>query len=441
MRKKLVSAFLAAALTVSALTGCSSQTGADAKGESTAAEQKTEAEESKAGETAAEEDGTEAGESSPEEAAAAEPETEKYQPVDETVVVKADLLNVRKEDRADARIYVQLKNGEKLRRIGYNEEWSQVEYDGKTAYVASDLVEVWVEETDAPEAEPQPAKDSSAEPQAGPEGAPGSSGEDPQPAVDGAGAVPADASGRAAEAQAEVPWNGHTVAIDAGHQAKPNAEKEPIGPGSETMKAKMPQGGVGAVSGVKEYELTLTLAKKLEKELKARGYHTVMIRTGHDVNLSNSQRSAMANDSEAEIFIRLHANSMENSSVYGALGMCMTAQNPYNAELHDQSYRLAKSIIDNICAQTGTKNRGVQEVDNSGEINWSQIPVAVVEAGFLSNPDEDRWLQDDRSGCGFVFRRSWELKKRKKFDFPLHKRRNIVYNREQRSGDSGPSVP
>ena len=55
----------------------------------------------------------------------------------------------------------------------------------------------------------------------------------------------------------------------------------------------------------------------------------------------------MANDSEAEIFIRLHANSMENSSVYGALGMCMTAQNPYNAELHDQSYRLAKSIIDN----------------------------------------------------------------------------------------------
>ena len=347
------------------------------------------------GETAAEEDGTEAGESSPEETAAAEPETEKYQPVDETVVVKADLLNVRKEDRADARIYVQLKNGEKLRRTGYNEEWSQVEYDGKTAYVASDLVEVWVEETDAPEAEPQTAKDSSAEPQAGPEGAPGSSGEDPQPAVDGVGAVPADASGRAAEAQAEVPWNGHTVAIDAGHQAKPNAEKEPIGPGSETMKVKMLQGGVGAVSGVKEYELTLTLAKKLEKELKARGYHTVMIRTGHDVNLSNSQRSAMANDSEAEIFIRLHANSMENSSVYGALGMCMTAQNPYNAELHDQSYRLAKSIIDSICAQTGTKNRGVQEVDNSGEINWSQIPVAVVETGFLSNPDEDRWLQDE----------------------------------------------
>ena len=166
-----------------------------------------------------------------------------------------------------------------------------MEYDGKTAYVASDLVEVWVEETDAPEAEPQTAKRQFCGTQAGPEGAPGSSWEDPQPAADGAGAVPADASAGRLRPRQRCPGMAPTVAIDAGHQAKPNAEKEPIGPGSETMKAKMPQGGVGAVSGVKEYELTLTLAKKLEKELKARGYHTVMIRTGHDVNLSNSQRS------------------------------------------------------------------------------------------------------------------------------------------------------
>lgn len=194
---------------------------------------------------------------------------------------------------------------------------------------------------------------------------------------------------------AEIPWNGHTVAVDAGHQAKPNSEKEPIGPSSETMKAKMPAGSVGAVSGVKEYELTLTLAKKLETELKNRGYHVVMIRTGHDVNLSNAERSAIANESEAEILIRLHANSMDNSSVYGALSMCMTTQNPYNAELHDKSYSLSKKLIDQICGQTGTKNRGVQEVDNFGEINWSEIPVSVVEVGFLSNPDEDTWLQDE----------------------------------------------
>lgn len=198
----------------------------------------------------------------------------------------------------------------------------------------------------------------------------------------------------AAPGEDERFFNGHIVAIDAGHQAKANAEKEPIGPSSETMKAKMPAGAVGTVLGVKEYELTLTVAEKLKEELENKGYQVVMIRESHDVNLSNSERARIANESGAEIFIRLHANSMENTGVYGALAMCMTAQNPYNAALHDNSYRLAKTIIDQVCALTGTKNRGVQEVDNNGEINWSEIPVAVVEMGFLSNPDEERWLSE-----------------------------------------------
>ena len=198
----------------------------------------------------------------------------------------------------------------------------------------------------------------------------------------------------AAPGEDETFFNGHIVAIDAGHQAKANAEKEPIGPSSETMKVKMPAGAVGTVLGVKEYELTLTVAEKLKEELENKGYQVVMIRESHDVNLSNSERARIANESGAEIFIRLHANSMENTGVYGALAMCMTAQNPYNAALHDNSYRLAKTIIDQVCALTGTKNRGVQEVDNNGEINWSEIPVAVVEMGFLSNPDEERWLSE-----------------------------------------------
>lgn len=193
----------------------------------------------------------------------------------------------------------------------------------------------------------------------------------------------------------EIPWNGYTVAIDAGHQAKANSEKEPIGPDSKTMKAKMPEGSSGTVTGIKEYELTLTVAQRLDRMLREKGYHTVMIRTGHDVNLGNEERANIANKSGADVVVRLHANSMENSGIYGALSICMTDHNPYNAELHSKSYSLSKKIIDSLCGATGTKNRGVQEADNYGEINWSKIPVSVVEMGFLSNPDEEKWLQDE----------------------------------------------
>ena len=155
------------------------------------------------------------------------------------------------------------------------------------------------------------------------------------------------------------------------------------------MKAKMPEGAVGTSSGVPEYEVTLTVAKKLEKELINRGYHVVMIRTSHDVNMSSAERSVAANKSGADILIRLHAGTMDNSSVYGALSTCMTSQNPYNASLHDKSYNLSKKIVDTVCGTTGTKNRGVQETDSSSDINWCEIPVCVFEMGFLSNPDED----------------------------------------------------
>lgn len=309
-------------------------------------------------------------------------ETIAYEEVQDRIIVTADVLNVRKTDSTDAGIYVQLPQGEILERTGFNEEWCRVIYDGEVAYVAADMVELYeepeTEETDESfeSDESLPADENS---------------------EDG---IAAASSERTVEIYTEptemqAPFNGHVVAIDAGHQAKANAEKEPIGPNSETMKAKMPEGAVGAATGVEEYELTLTVAQKLETRLKQLGYKVVMIRNGHDVNLSNAERSEIANESDADIFIRLHANSMDNSSVYGALAMCMTEYNPYNSELHSQSYNLSKKIIDNICALTGTKNRGVQKVDNSSAINWCEIPVSVVEMGFLTNPDEDRWLQDE----------------------------------------------
>ena len=63
----------------------------------------------------------------------------------------------------------------------------------------------------------------------------------------------------------------YIIAIDAGHQAKGNSEKEPIGPGASVMKAKVAGGTSGVVTGIPEYQLTLAVAKKLETILETRG--------------------------------------------------------------------------------------------------------------------------------------------------------------------------
>ncbi|MEG1144324.1 MAG: N-acetylmuramoyl-L-alanine amidase [Clostridium sp.] len=197
------------------------------------------------------------------------------------------------------------------------------------------------------------------------------------------------------ENQTAAVANGRIVAIDAGHQTKGNSEKEPVGPGSATMKAKVASGTQGIVTKLPEYKLTLSVSQKLERILEERGYKVVMIRESNDVNISNAERAETANQSGASIFVRIHANSLDNSMISGVLSMCQTSDNPYNGELHDASYLLSRKITDCISTATGFKNRGVQETDTMSGINWCDIPVSIVEMGFMSNPEEDRKLAQD----------------------------------------------
>ncbi|MCR5542740.1 MAG: N-acetylmuramoyl-L-alanine amidase [Eubacterium sp.] len=192
----------------------------------------------------------------------------------------------------------------------------------------------------------------------------------------------------------EPKTNGKIIVIDPGHSSVVSGNMEPNGPGSSEMKAADSGGTRGVSSGLTEYELNMIIATQLKDELVERGYTVILTREDNVTPISCAERAAIANNNNADVFLRLHADGSDNSSASGPMGICITASNPYISSMYSESRVLSDAILNSYCAETGMTGRGVWETDTMTGNNWSQVPTTLLEMGFMTNPNEDLMMAD-----------------------------------------------
>lgn len=185
-----------------------------------------------------------------------------------------------------------------------------------------------------------------------------------------------------------------TIAIDPGHQSEQidMSGLEENGPGSSTMKRKATGGTRGNDTGKMEYELNMEISLQLKEKLEEQGFQTILTRDNNETAVSNKERALLSN--QADLVVRIHANGSEAEETEGALCLIMSRENPYVGELYDSSYQLAKEILEYYCQKTGFQNRGISENDTMTGINWSKIPVVILEMGFMTNSQDDQKMAD-----------------------------------------------
>ena len=196
-----------------------------------------------------------------------------------------------------------------------------------------------------------------------------------KPSVFSQNSTSASSDSSAGVFSSDAETDGHIIGIDPGHQSESvdMSAPEPNGPGSSEMKAKCTSGTQGTYSGVPEYQLNLEVSLQLKDEL---------------------ERAQYAASQGAEIYVRIHANGDDSHTASGALTMSPSQNNPYIPQLFEQSDRLSRCIIDSYCAATGFQNLGIQYTDTMTGINWSTVPVTILEMGFMTSQNDDLKMND-----------------------------------------------
>ena len=182
----------------------------------------------------------------------------------------------------------------------------------------------------------------------------------------------------------------HTIVIDPGHGGKD--------PGAQNLRSRL-----------NEKDLTLDIAKRLEKVLKKNGYRVYLTRRD-DRFVELEDRVRYARKKGADLFISIHFNASDNSSASGVESFAYTLFNQpstsrQRADSADRIFRranrndmrnvlLAYLLQKELVDKTREKDRGVKRARFT-VLEELHCPGALIELGFISHSGTARNLRSD----------------------------------------------
>ena len=184
---------------------------------------------------------------------------------------------------------------------------------------------------------------------------------------------------------------GKVICVDPGHEVTALHVQEPIDP----YQSKTKEAFVGGTSGENQTEeqLNLSVGLILQGLLKDEGASVVMTRTTHESDMTSYMRAMLANEKNADLCIRIHADGSNDATVSG-----MSMLVPYGSQLATQdivepSQTAGEYVLAATVEQTGAKNNGVVQRSDLTGFNFAEVPTILIEMGFMSNPVEDALME------------------------------------------------
>jgi N-acetylmuramoyl-L-alanine amidase len=142
-------------------------------------------------------------------------------------------------------------------------------------------------------------------------------------------------------------------------------------------------GAINEEFGLHEADLTLDIALRVAKKLRVEhGFTVALTRQDTLTELGNSERGEIANACSASVFVEIHLNAAEDGSVNYAQAFWAVKEKDI---AFSQDMTAALSSL-------GIPVNGIDRFDNGGLLR-AKMPSILVEAVFLSNPDEAQALR------------------------------------------------